>query len=79
VSHVSTADRSRPCLDPRNERLLCGARAVPLRPKTFAVLRCLADHAGSLVTKEVLLEAAWPGTAVSDGGLMVCIASSAGL
>ena len=70
--HQSAADRLRPRLDRRNERLLCGARTVPLRPKTFAVLCCLADHAGCLVTKADLLDAAWPGT-VSDGGLMVCI------
>ncbi len=73
MPHMTAADRSPPRLDVRNERLVCGTRAVPLRPKTFAVLRCLADHAGHLVTKEVLLDTAWPGTAVSDGGLMVCI------
>jgi predicted ATPase len=31
------------------------------------------DHTGHLVTKDVLLDAAWPGIAVADVGLMVCI------
>ena len=70
---LSADASSPPRLDVGNERLMCGMRAVPLRPKTFAVLRCLADHPGRLVTKEALVRAAWPGTAVSEGGLMVCI------
>jgi predicted ATPase/DNA-binding winged helix-turn-helix (wHTH) protein len=60
-------------LDLTNECLWCGARAIPLRPKTFAVLRYLAEHPGQLVTQEALLDAVWPNTAVGAGGLMVCI------
>src|SRR4029453_155550 len=73
MPYIIADDGSPPRLDVRNERLMRGTRPVPLRPKTFAILRCLAVYPGRLVTKEALLSAAWPGTAVSDGGLMVCI------
>lgn len=48
-------------LDPVNEQLWCGPQLLPLRPKTFAVLRYLVEHAGALVVKEELLQAVWPG------------------
>jgi DNA-binding winged helix-turn-helix (wHTH) protein len=60
-------------LDLANECLWRGAQAIPLRPKTFAVLRYLVEHSGQLVTKAALLDAVWPKIAVSDGGLMVCM------
>ena len=46
---------------------------VPLPPKAFAVLATLVAHAGQVVTKEALLDAAWPDTAVTDGVLKGCI------
>src|SRR2546426_256897 len=49
-----------------NERLWRGSQATVLRPKTFAVLRYLAEHAGQLMTTEAMLDAIWPGTYVSD-------------
>ena len=60
-------------LDLANERLWCLAQPLPLRPKTFAVLRCFVEHPGQLLTKEGLLEAVWPETVVSDVVLKVCI------
>jgi DNA-binding winged helix-turn-helix (wHTH) protein len=56
-------------LDPANEQLWEGEALVPVRPKLFAVLRCLVEHAGRLVTREELLRAAWPTTVVSDSVL----------
>jgi DNA-binding winged helix-turn-helix (wHTH) protein/tetratricopeptide (TPR) repeat protein len=47
---------------------------LALKPKAFAVLHYLVEHAGQLVTKEALLAACWPETAVGDGVLKVCIA-----
>ena len=46
----------------------CGARRelIPLRPKPLAVLVHLVAHAGDVVSKEALLDAVWPETAVSD-------------
>src|SRR5687767_12477852 len=61
------------CLDLTNECLWRGAQAIPLRPKTCAVLRYLLDHPGQLVTKAALLDAVWPDITVGDGGLMVCM------
>src|SRR6202022_4920860 len=40
-----------------NERLL-------LKPKPYAILRYLVDHAGRLVTQDELLDAVWPETHV---------------
>jgi DNA-binding winged helix-turn-helix (wHTH) protein len=60
-------------LDLRDERLWRGPAALPLRPKPWAVLRCLVTQAGQLVTKDALLEAVWPDTAVSDAALTAAI------
>ena len=60
-------------LDVASERLWRLAQPIPLRPKTFAVLRCLVEHPGQLCTKEALFEAIWPETAVTDVVLKVCI------
>src|SRR5262245_43062850 len=59
-------------LDPDNACLWRGTRAVHLTPKAFAVLQCLVERRGQLVTKDVLLERVWPGTAVGDAVLKVC-------
>lgn len=60
-------------LDLRDERLWRGPAALPLRPKPWAVLRCLVAQAGRLVTKDALLEAVWPETTVSDAALTAAI------
>jgi hypothetical protein len=60
-------------LDLANECLRCGMQAIALRPKTFAVLCCLVEHAGELVPTAALFDAVWPATVVSDNVLMVCI------
>lgn len=56
-----------------NEQWWHGEHPIPLRPKTFAVLRYLVEHAGQLVTKDALLTAVWPETVVSDVVPMGCI------
>src|SRR5262245_17666020 len=61
------------CLDSVNQTLWCGNRAIPLTPKAFTVLRHLMARPGQLVTKEELLNVAWPGIYVSDAALKVCI------
>lgn len=42
---------------------------VPLRPKTFALLLYLVDRAGSVVSKQELLDAVWQGVVVTDDSL----------
>ena len=56
-------------LDLGNECLWQGARAISLRPKAFAVLKILLEHAGQLVNKQQVLDAVWPGTFVGDAVL----------
>ena len=41
----------------------------------MALLRMLVDRAGAPVTKDALMEAAWPGLAVEDSNLTVQIAA----
>ena len=41
----------------------------------MALLRMLVDRAGALVSKDALMEAAWPGLAVEDSNLTVQIAA----
>ena len=60
-------------LDVSSEQLWREEEAIPLRPKTFAVLRYLVEHAGQLVTKDELLDTVWAGTIVSDTVLKSCI------
>src|SRR5262249_13787895 len=40
-----------------------------LRPKAFAVLKLLVQHAGQLVTKQQVFDAVWPDTFVGDAVL----------
>lgn len=60
-------------LDLGNERLWCETVEIPLRPKTFAVLRYLLEHAEQLVTKEELFRAVWTDTVVGEDALTGCI------
>jgi formylglycine-generating enzyme required for sulfatase activity len=53
--------------------LRAGDQEVDLRPKAFEVLRYLVDHAGRLVSKQELFEAAWPNVSVCDDSLFQCI------
>jgi DNA-binding winged helix-turn-helix (wHTH) protein len=46
---------------------------MALRAKSLTVLWYLLERAGQVVTKEELLQAVWPGLAVSEGVLTVCI------
>jgi len=50
--------------------LLLDGSEIALRPKTFAVLHCLADNCGRLVSKEELFAAVWPNLVVTDDALV---------
>ena len=56
-------------LDLVNEQLWRESQVILLRPKTFAVLRYLVEHAERLVTKDEPLRAVWGDTHVSEEGL----------
>jgi pimeloyl-ACP methyl ester carboxylesterase/DNA-binding winged helix-turn-helix (wHTH) protein len=56
-------------LDVAERRLLRNGEPIPLRLKVFDTLRVLIENAGRLVTKEELLQAIWPDTAVEENNL----------
>jgi DNA-binding winged helix-turn-helix (wHTH) protein len=60
-------------LDLTTESLWRDEVLLPLPPKPFAVLAYLVVHAGQVVSKETLLEAVWPNTAVTEGVLKTCL------
>jgi len=60
-------------LDAPEERIWRGQELVKLTPKSFSVLRYLAERPKRLITKEELFKALWPDTAVSDAALTRCI------
>lgn len=53
-------------LDAVGRQLWRGTTAVPLRPKLFAALQYLVEHAGRLITREELLRAVWSRTHVDE-------------
>src|SRR5687767_13810270 len=60
-------------LDLRSGVLRRDGEEVTLRHKSFDVLTCLVEHHGRLVTKDALMEAVWPNTAVTDNSLAQCL------
>jgi len=60
-------------LDLQRCALLCGKEEIRLRPRSFDVLRYLAEHTGRIVSKEELFQAIWPGVSVTDDSLVQCI------
>ena len=60
-------------LDLGSERLWRGEREIPLRPKSFAVLRYLAERPGRLVSGAELLRGVWGGVSVSETMPRLCI------
>ena len=53
-------------LDLKRHVLTRGGENVPVEPQVFDILHLLAENAGSLVTKEQLIEAVWQGRIVSE-------------
>lgn len=56
-------------LDRRRGQLISAGTPVPLRPKTWSVLVYLAERPGALVSRDELLDAVWPGVAVTPDTL----------
>jgi DNA-binding winged helix-turn-helix (wHTH) protein/tetratricopeptide (TPR) repeat protein len=54
-------------------RLWRDDEALHLTPKSFELLRFLAERPGELVSKDALFRAVWPGTIVSDDALTRCM------
>jgi len=62
-------------LDVQGETLFRGTEPVALSQRAVALLRLLIDRAGAPVSKDALMEAAWPGLAVEESNLPVQIAA----
>src|SRR5216683_2048782 len=62
-------------LDADSNILFCGAEPTVLGQRAVALLRLLLIEAGTPVSKDALIEAAWPGLAVEDSNLTVQIAA----
>jgi TolB-like protein len=62
-------------LDATAEILFRQAEPVALGQRAVALLRVLVEQAGTPVSKEALIQAAWPGLAVEDSNLTVQIAA----
>ncbi len=57
------------------EMLFIGTEPIALGRRAVALLRVLLERAGTPVTKDALLEAAWPGLAIEESNLTVQIAA----
>ncbi|CAN7436373.1 winged helix-turn-helix domain-containing tetratricopeptide repeat protein [Bosea sp. LjRoot237] len=60
-------------LDCRGGVLTSENTALPLRPKSFEVLRFLVENAGRVVSRQEMLDAVWPATTVTEESLTQCI------
>ena len=73
---MATVHRFGPfCLDGAAEMLFCGAEPTALGRRAIALLRLLLERAGTPVSKDALIEAAWPGLAIEENNLTVQIAA----
>src|SRR5271167_2197532 len=61
-------------LDPVGQTLWRDEQAIVLTPKAFAALAYLSERPRQLVTKAEFFQHLWPGTAVGDAALTVCVA-----
>jgi pentatricopeptide repeat protein len=62
-------------LRPRDRSLLSNGKPVPVTPRAFDVLLTLVERAGDLVSKDELLETAWPGLVVEENNLQVQVSA----
>ncbi|MCC2663659.1 MAG: response regulator/tetratricopeptide repeat protein [Geminicoccaceae bacterium] len=62
-------------LDPSVRVLSFEGQPLPLGPRAVAVLSVLVEAAGQPLTKERILDAAWPGVVVEEANLAVQIAA----
>jgi DNA-binding winged helix-turn-helix (wHTH) protein/tetratricopeptide (TPR) repeat protein len=60
-------------IDLSRQILRHGDRDLALRPQSFDVLRHLAERAGTVVSKDQLIEAVWDRRPASDDSVMQCI------
>jgi TolB-like protein len=57
----------------RSTLMTADGSEIPLRPKSFALLRHLIENPGRLITRDELMHVLWPGTFVTDESVAQCI------
>ncbi len=60
-------------VQPKRLRMYLPGTAVHIAPKSMAVLQCLADARGDVVSRNDILDKVWPGATVTDDVLTQCI------
>jgi DNA-binding winged helix-turn-helix (wHTH) protein len=61
-------------LDANCELLLASdGTELPLRPKTFALLRLLVQNAGRTISKEEIMASVWPDLFVTENNINQCV------
>jgi DNA-binding winged helix-turn-helix (wHTH) protein len=63
-------------LDVVERRLSTGGRILPLAPRAHDVLVALERRAGTLVTKQELLDVVWRDVSVEEGVLSVYVSTA---
>jgi DNA-binding winged helix-turn-helix (wHTH) protein len=53
--------------------LLSDGVELPLRPKSFALLRFLVENAGRLLDRDTIMTAVWPDVVVTDESITQCV------
>jgi DNA-binding winged helix-turn-helix (wHTH) protein len=53
--------------------LTADGKEIPLRPKSFALLRLLVENAGRLLSKEQIMESLWPSIFVTENNVTQCV------
>src|SRR5690349_20066647 len=46
---------------------------LPMRPKSFALLRLLIENAGRLLDRDAIMAAVWPDVFVTDDSITQCV------
>src|SRR5690348_13382355 len=46
---------------------------LPLRPKSFALLRLLVENAGRLLDRDAIMAVVWPDVFVTDDSIAQCV------
>ena len=57
----------------RGALLAADGSEMPLRPKSFALLRLLVENAGRLLSRDAIMAALWPNLFVTDDNVTQCV------
>ena len=63
---------------PRSILLTEDGEAIPLRYKSFELLRLFVENAGQLLDRDAIIQAVWSGAIVNDDSVTQCVRDTAG-